>query len=191
MVAPINVNVTEGEDGKVEISEGEYTSEGFETNGLNPSEWHAAGIACYYTGPRPAIHKWPNNIFSGSYIDNTEACNVVNNTNGSTVGYKYFNFGNNKFSLLTLRLIPQGVNGTIHIWMDSPFASLKGAQKGAVKGREIGSITLTADMAKTSTELSAHLSQLSKIKGKHALYLTFSSNTPDASLCTLTELRFQ
>ena len=36
MVAPITVKVEEGEGGKVEISEGEYTSEGFALNGLNP-----------------------------------------------------------------------------------------------------------------------------------------------------------
>lgn len=203
MVAPISVNVTEGKDGKVEISEGEYTSEGFEMNGLNPAEWHAAGIACYYTGPKPAIHKWPNNTFSGSYVDNSEACNVVNNTDGSTVGYKYFNFGNDKtgksnlpqkvpsVSQLTLRLIPQGVNGIIHIWIDSPFASQKGAGKNAHKGRELGSVSLTADMPKTSTEISTRLPQLSKLKGKHALYLKFSSDTPGTSLCTLTGLKFE
>ena len=49
MVAPIEVKVTEGPDGKVEISEAEYTSEGFELGGLNPRERHSAGIACWFT----------------------------------------------------------------------------------------------------------------------------------------------
>ena len=51
MVAPIEVKVEEGKGGKVTISEGEYTSEGFSTEGLNPLERHSAGIACWYTGP--------------------------------------------------------------------------------------------------------------------------------------------
>ena len=68
MVAPIEVNVEEGPGGKVEISEGEYTSEGFALNGLNPLECHSAGIACWYTGPKPATHEWPNNTFYGSYV---------------------------------------------------------------------------------------------------------------------------
>ena len=69
MVAPITVKVEEGEGGKVEISEGEYTSEGFALNGLNPLECHSAGICCWYTGPKVAIHEWPNNTFYGSYVE--------------------------------------------------------------------------------------------------------------------------
>ena len=107
MVAPITVKVEEGEGGKVEISEGEYTSEGFALNGLNPLERHSAGICCWYTGPKVAIHEWPNNTFYGSYVEASYGTDdkfaapydirnntnyVVNNTDGSIVGYKYFNF---------------------------------------------------------------------------------------------------
>ena len=67
MVAPITVNIEEGPGGKVSISEGEYNSNGFALEGLNPFERHSAGIACWYTGPKPAIHEWPNNTFFGSY----------------------------------------------------------------------------------------------------------------------------
>ena len=45
MVAPITVNVEEGPGGKVTISEGEYNSNGFALEGLNPFERHSAGIA--------------------------------------------------------------------------------------------------------------------------------------------------
>ena len=71
MVAPIEVKVQEGKGGKVEISEGEYNSEGFALNGLNPLERHSAGIACWLTGPKPAIHNWPNNTFYGSYVESS------------------------------------------------------------------------------------------------------------------------
>ena len=57
MVAPITVKVEEGKGGKVEISEGEYNSEGFSLEGLNPRERHSAGIACWYRVPRlPSMH---------------------------------------------------------------------------------------------------------------------------------------
>lgn len=68
MAAPTEIEVTEGENGKNVISEAEYTSEGFMTEGLNPFVRHSAGMASYLTAPKPAIHEWPNNTFSGSYI---------------------------------------------------------------------------------------------------------------------------
>ena len=69
MVAPITVKVKEGKGGWVDISEGEYNSEGFALNGLDPFETHSAGIACWHTGPKPAVHEWPNNTYYGSYIE--------------------------------------------------------------------------------------------------------------------------
>ena len=124
MVAPIEVKVQEGKGGKVEISEGEYNSEGFALNGLNPLERHSAGIACWLTGPKPAKHNWPNNTFYGSYVESSYGTDsnfdepydlknntnrIINNTDGSIVGYKYFNFteANGKDNIqLLLRLIP-------------------------------------------------------------------------------------
>lgn len=89
------------------ISEGEYTSEGFSTDGLDPLAKTPAGIACYFVGPEPARQEFPYFVFPGSYIQasylDTDSyqgpfnqkipyCPVVNNTSGSTVGYKYFDF---------------------------------------------------------------------------------------------------
>ena len=68
MVAPIEVEVTEGPNGKVTISEGEYTSEGFAVEGLNPLKRHSAGIAYYHTGSNGMKARFPNFIFSDSYI---------------------------------------------------------------------------------------------------------------------------
>ena len=200
MVAPITVNVEEGPGGKVRISEGEYTSEGFALDGLDPLERHSAGIACWYTGPRPAIHEWPNNTFYGSYVAATYGTDtnmdapydlvnnsnpVVNNTNGSIVGYKYFNFtatnGNEDVSLL-LRLIPAGIDGTITIMADRPWTS----QGGHV----LGTIELKADMPQESTELAVELPSLSELTGKHALFFVFKSDTKAQSLCTLEDFVF-
>ena len=212
MVAPITVNVEEGPGGKVKISEGEYTSEGFATDGLDPLERHSAGLACWYTGPRPAVHEWPNNTFYGSYVAATYGGDegmtkeealastskfdapydlhynsnpVVNNTDGSIVGYKYFNFtatnGNEDVSLL-LRLIPAGIDGTITIMVDRPWTS-----QG---GRVLGTIELKADMPQESTELAAELPSLAELTGKHALFFVFSSETKAQSLCTLEDFVF-
>ena len=194
MVAPITVKVETGKGGKVEISEGEYTSEGFATNGLDPFERHSAGIACWYTGPKPATHEWPNNTFYGSYVasgygtdskfdapydlrNNTN--DVVNNTDGSIVGYKYFNFDGveDENLRLLLNLTPEGIDGTIDIMADRPWVS-----QG---GQLLGSISLRADMPQTPTELSADLKGTDKLQGKHAIFFVFKSDTKEQSLCKL------
>ena len=201
MVAPITVKVEEGAGGKVEISEGEYTSEGFALNGLDPFERHSAGICCWYTGPKVAVHEWPNNTFYGSYVavsygtddkfekpydlkNNTNF--VVNNTDGSIVGYKYFNFDavqGRKDVKLSMRLIPEGIDGTITIMLDRPWTS-----QG---GKEIGSITLKKDMPKTPTEIKTELPALSELAGKHAIFFVFKSEAKEKSLCTLCDFVFK
>ena len=212
MVAPITVKVEEGAGGKVEISEGEYTSEGFALEGLDPLERHSAGIACWYTGPKPAEHNWPKKIFYGSYVATSygttdraiskEALEsqekygapydlqyntnyVVNNTAGSIVGYKYFNFtetnGEDDLQLL-LRLTPEGVDGTINVMADRPWES-----QGGVK---VGSFDLKADMPKTSTEVAIDVPVLAEMTGKHALFFVFSSKTKEKSICTLEDFAF-
>lgn len=200
MVAPIDVRVEEGAGGKVEITEGEYTSEGFSLDGLNPLERHSAGIACWYTGTKRAVHEWPNNTFYGSYVavsygpdKNMEkpyalpsnSNPVVNNTDGSIVGYKYFNFTatQGKQMQLLLNLVPAGIDGTISVMADSPWPSRGGMLLGELK--------LTADMPQTETELAVALPQLSTFSGKHAIFLTFASETKEKSLCTLQDFVFQ
>ena len=200
MVAPINVRVEEGAGGKVMITEGELTSEGFAIDGLNPFERHSAGIACWLTGPTVAIHEWPKNIFSGSYVETSYGTEtnfdapydlvnntnrVVNNTDGSIVGYKYFDLtktnGQQNLKLL-LRLIPEGIDGTITIMLDRPWKS-----RG---GKILGTIDLKADMPQTSTELSAAIPAIAEYTGKHALFFTFSSETKEKSMCILEDFVF-
>ena len=201
MVAPIDVKVEEGKGGKVEISEGEYNSEGFELDGLDPLERHSAGIACWLTGPKPAVHEWPNNTFYGSYVaasygtddkfdapydlrNNTNQ--VVNNTDGSIVGYKYFNFtalqGKKNVQLL-LKIIPEGIDGTIEVMADRPWASQRGLT--------LGKIDVRGDMpAGTPIELTIPLQGLSGLAGKHALFFVFKSDFKERSICTLEDFVF-
>ena len=203
MVAPITVKVEEGEGGKVEISEGEYNSEGFDIEGLNPLERHSAGIACWYTGPTPAIHEWPNYRFSGSYVQATRFNGepfkenpydlshntnpVVNNTDGSIVGYKYFNFtplqGKKDVQLL-LTIIPEGVKGTIEVMADRPWSSQRGLT--------LGKIEVDADIPMLEPiELAIPLPGISGLTGKHALFFKFSSDTKEKSICSLESFVFK
>lgn len=205
MVAPISVEVEEGKGGKVVISEGEYTSEGFALNGLDPFERHSAGIACWYTGPKPAVHTWPNNTFYGSYVaatygdsdkfdapydirNNTNP--VVNNTDGSIVGYKYFNFEADRLAnkgnlLLVLRLIPEGIDGTIEIMLDRPWES-----QG---GKKIGETKINGSWEKADWDVAIGISKdavANYLAGKHAIYFVFKSDTKEKSLCTLKDFVF-
>ena len=206
MVAPISVKVEEGKGGKVEISEGEYNSNGFALNGLDPFERHSAGIACWYTGPKPATHEWPNNTFYGSYVasgygdsdkfdapydirNNTNF--VVNNTDGSIVGYKYFNFDAKRLAangnlMLSLRLVPEGVDGTIEVMMDRPWVS-----QG---GKKIGEIALKSDMPKELRTMAIGISKEAQTKwlaGQHAIFFVFKSDTKEKSLCRLSDFVFE
>ena len=196
MVAPIDVQVT---DGKVIISEGEYTSEGFETEGLNPYKKYSAGIACYYTGPEPSIHSWPNMIYSGSYIiptyldgktytnpyDLSVSSNpVINNTDGSVIGYKYFNFDHthgNKGLKIVMDIVPLGVQGRIDIYVGNP-------KKDGIK---VGSITLKKNMKQGMTEVKAKVPSISKLSGKQPLFFAISSDTPGASICEIHHFGFE
>ncbi|MBR3568047.1 MAG: family 43 glycosylhydrolase [Salinivirgaceae bacterium] len=205
MVAPISVEVEEGKGGKVVISEGEYTSEGFALNGLAPFERHSAGIACWYTGPKPAVHTWPNNTFYGSYVaatygegdkfeapyelrNNTNP--VVNNTDGLIVGYKYFNFeaermANKANLMLVLRLIPEGIDGTIEIMLDRPWES-----QG---GKKIGETKINGSWEKADWDVAIGISKEAQDKylaGKHAIYFVFKSDTKEKSICTLKDFVF-
>lgn len=200
MVAPIEVQVTEGIHGKVYISEGEYTSEGFAIQGLNPFKRHSAGITCYYTGPKPAIHNWPNKTFFGSYVKplrlervpqgdpydlSVNHNPVINNTDGSTIGYKYFNF-DYTYSVphlqLKMNVLPLGVDATIEVYVDSPYPS-----RG---GKLVGEFKLSSSLAKKITELKTDVPALSQYQGKHALFFVVKSAKKGKSVCELHDFVF-
>ena len=184
MVAPITVCVEEGPGGKVIITEGEYTSLGFALEGLNPLERHSAGIACWYTGgPYIEPGYGTEDRFEAPYELKNNTNRIVNVTSGSIVGYKYFNFnGIKKKPNLKLGLVPEGIEGTVTVWADRPWAS-----QG---GKVLGSATIKADMPQESMELAIPVPEAGKLKGKHAIFLSFESETKDKSLCALETLVF-
>lgn len=200
MVAPVTVKVEKGKGGKVIISEGEYNSEGFMTEGLNPLNRSAAGWACYLINPKGVKHNYPNNEFTGSYVkasrlnaeDFIGANNlklpinpVINNTSGSIVGYKYFNF-NHTTKLdnlkLTTRLKPEGVDGTITVMIDSPDAS-----RGGIK---LGEYNISKNAPQQMQECTIPVTALKGVKGKKALFFVFKSATEDKSICELYDFQF-
>ncbi|MBR3712375.1 MAG: glycosyl hydrolase family 43, partial [Bacteroidales bacterium] len=110
---------------------------------------------------------------------------VVLNTDGSIVGYKYFNFtdfkGKNDVWLL-LGMKPEGIDGKIEVYLDRPWA-----KQG---GKLVGTLNIKADMPQASAETPIKLDGMTNLDGKHAIYLVFSSPTKDKSICTLETIRF-
>jgi arabinoxylan arabinofuranohydrolase len=202
MVAPVEVKVEKGLGGSVSITEGEYTSEGFATDGLDPQKRYPAGIACYLTCPEPTYRENGSSVFSGSYVEATyvdgipqgdpydlrvNSNPVVNNTDGSVVGFKYFNLdklSRRRDVKMLLNLKPTGVGGQINVMIDSPWAS-----RG---GKHIGTLALTAGKsAVKARDFAVKLQGLETVKGKHAVYFVFCSPTKKKSLCTFYQLVVQ
>ena len=208
MVAPVSISVTPGPGGKVEISEGEYNSQGFELDGLNPLEWHSAGIACYYTGPQLSVKNRGGNIFYGSYIEPAYGVwqpgigvyeqtqdryagaagdpyaleinhnPVVNNTPGSVVGYKYFNFDGARVRRLRMSLVPKGVRGRIVVMADSPWEDQGGTR--------LGTLRLSGRGKQALRTFRICVRRARRLQGPHALYFVFEGDgSQDASLCDL------
>jgi len=199
MVAPVTVAVEEGPGGKVTIGEAEYTSEGFETEGLDPTVPHAAGIASHYTGPAPSFERWPDFIFSGPYPEayrcDGYACKdplapAVNRsrmthiTDGSTIGYKSFAFDRlaGRRATLSIRLRSPGLPGTMDVWVKAPEAS-----RGGVC---IGSLRLPDEPSDAFRELTVPLALPPDLRGRQPLYFTFSSPSKKVSLCELESFVF-
>ena len=109
----------------------------------------------------------------------------MNNTDGSIVGYKYFNFTETegKNTSLLLKFIPEGIKGSIDIMIDSPWES-----RGGVK---LGSMELNASLPQEMTAMSAALPALSGYTGKHAIFFVFKSATKGKSICKLENFVFQ
>lgn len=158
---PVDVSINDA--GEVIISEAEITSSGLEVNGLNPYRKYSAGIMCYRIG---------SSYVKATYDENDNGSPVVNNTNGSIVGYKYFNFNNAEWQKteFALEYMAKGIDGQIKVMLDSPWEECGGTEIGTIDVSYIDSETEL-----TRETLEAY--QVDKISGKHALYLVFSSNS--------------
>lgn len=185
MVAPIDVKIKKQGGRKcVVINEAEVTSEGFRTEGLNPSDLTAAGYACYLYNPHGVGQQYPHFIFSGSYVKAPQGreglCPVVNNTAGSIVGYKYFNFSGRKYGSVKILLEPLH-EGSVTIMIGGPDT-----QRG---GKAVGSLTLGKDDL-GAKEFIVPVALPKGIKGKQALYFVFSSPDSGVSICDFYGFQF-
>lgn len=201
MVASITIDVEEGPGGKVHIAEGEVTSEGFRTEGLDPLAKSAAGWACYFVNPDGATESFPNFFFSGSYVKASRTsdqspwfgpynlkqplCPVVNNTSGSVVGFKYYNFdriANLKNIKLKAHFKPEGVEGTVRVLVGGPSE-----RRGGIL---IGEFRISASDPKQLSEYITPVSSLDGIKGKKPLFFAFESKSKGVSICEFLDFQF-
>ncbi len=174
MAEPVDITFTE--NGKVEISEAEVTSEGMEMNGLDPFKLYSAGISCYTTGGSYIQATWDKNDIGGA---------VSNNKNGAIVGYKYFNFTNfceGKKDCLNLRINYTGTgnDGIIKVRLDSPYTD----------GKDLGTISVEKSDSQIAPVTKILSIDPEKIEpGKHALYFLFETSS-ESSLCSLNSFQF-
>lgn len=189
MVAPVKVKVQKRKGGKVIISEGECTSEGFSIKGLDPMSRTKAAIASYFHQPKGSSDSFPNFFWTGSYVQPDSCrkaeCTVVNNTDGSIIGYKYFKMRplrrarNLRF---TVELVPQGVDGKITVLVGGPTPELG--------GKVIAEIPVSANAPCELQSVTTGVNKVKGLWGKKAVYLAFSTEAEDTSLCTLHAFQF-
>lgn len=181
MVEQVNIRL-DGE--RLVIEEAEVTSQGFETDGLDPYKVLGAGAACYLTGAEDA-QSWDGSkrpyVFA-TYDSAADSNNpVVNIRNGAAVGFKYFNFGAGLTdgTRLETALTPLGYDAAVSVRVDSPYDA----------GKEIAGFKLSASDPRKKNVYTAELTGTNGLTGKHALYFVFSSDS-DKKLCKLHDLVF-
>ena len=207
MADPVEVKVEPGRGGRVYISEAKVTSEGLAVEGLNPQQRYPAAIACWLTGPEPVWRDSLGSHYSGPYVKATYPIEdrllkkgvvkdpydlsinvnpVINCTDGSILGYKYFNMSllnQRRATKMVLNLKTLGVKGRIDVMIDSPWT-----EKG---GQKVGSLTIPASKSSRAKDVAVALKGINQLEGKHALYLVFSSPVKGQSICEIMQLQLQ
>ena len=200
MVAPVEVIVEEGPGGKVTISEGEVTSEGFMTQGLNPLDKIPAGLACYHVGPQKAYTEGYQNSrpyikptyfdpksTAGPFNQKEPFCPVVNITSGSVIGYKYLNFSklrdkDGKYEI-NMEIIPEGPEATVDVLIGGPSVE----QGGEIIGRS----TIPCPSVKEMETVKVPIIIPENTTGKVALYFSFTSPQKNVPICEFYDFQFK
>ena len=165
MMEPVDVAM--GTDGKLYIGDIKYlngepvsskpvemTSQGPHINGLDARKWISAGYACHIFGSNKYAYIRP-----GYEVRDDISTPVVNITNGTTVGFRYLQFGTKAPKSVTI-VLEEAKSGTVNVRIDS------------YKGR----IVATAAFDGTTPEVIASLT--AGVIGKHAVYFEFVSADP-------------
>jgi len=146
------------------------------------------------------VQDYPNVIYSGSHTEivrnqydggnvydlSVNRCPMVNNTAGSVVGYKYYNFSKTYGETgleLVLDYTPDGVPGRVDVFLDRPSEP-----EGGVL---IGSLNVGAEGLGQPTTANIKVENLKYYNGKHALFFVFDSKTKGQSVCQLNYLHFE
>ena len=167
MLEPIDVAM--GGDGRLYIGDVKYlggepvsskpvemTSQGAHINGLDVRKWISAGYACHLFGSRHYANIKP------VYDKNDDiSAPIVNITSGTTVGFRYLQFGAASPKQVTI-VLGKGSELKVNVRLDS------------YKGRVIAS----AEFVDGESEVSAPVT--AGVIGKHAVYFEFVSEDPEA-----------
>lgn len=162
MLEPIDVAM--GADGKLYIGDVKYlngepvssnvvemTSQGPHINGLDAYKWISAGYACHIFGSKTRAYIKP-----GYEQTDDISTPVVDMTSGTTVGFRYLQFGANSPKTVTA-VLGEHKAVKVNVRIDS------------YKGKVIA----TMDIAATESEKTVELT--SGVIGKHAVYFEFLS----------------
>lgn len=164
MLEPVDVAL--GKDGKLYIGQITYehgepvscrpvemTSQGAHINGLDAFKWISAGYACHIYGSKVRAYVQP------VYEKNDDISSpVVNITDGTTVGFRYLNFGANTPKTVTA-LLTATAPVRVSVRLDT------------YDGREIASFDCRAGVHTVTSDLTTG------VIGKHAVYFAFASET--------------
>ncbi len=162
MMEPIDAAM--GKDGKIYLGKvlyedgepvasvpAEMTSQGPQINGLDARSWISAGYACHlYGGKAPA---WIAPVYEQR---EDVSAPVMDITDGTSVGFRYLQFGRNTPETVTMKLNVQAP-AAVSVRLD------------ARGGREIARAQLRPGMEEIRAKLTGG------VIGKHAVYFVFSS----------------
>lgn len=161
MVEPVDVAL--GKDGLLYIGDIKYlngepvsskpvemTSQGAQINGLDAYSWISAGYACHIYGGSKRAYVMP-----GYDKRDDISTPVVDITDGTTVGFRYLQFGTNSPKSVTV-VLDESREVSVKVRIDS------------YKGRAISELYFDG----STTELTADLN--TGIIGRHAVYFEFT-----------------
>ena len=106
-------------------------------------------------------------------------------TDGSVIGYKYFDFRkthDRRNLRLEVNLVPKGQDALVEVWAVRPSAA-----EGGVR---VGSFALSANFPERPRREIVDVSPLAARNGREALYFTFRSDRKEQSLCEIEDFRF-
>lgn len=162
MLEPIDVAM--GRDGKLYIGDVKYlggepvssgvvemTSQGAHINGLDAYKWISAGYACHIYGSKTRAYIKPGY----EQVDDISTP-VVNMSSGTTIGFRYLQFGPNTPKTVTVVLLEHKAL-KVNVRIDS------------YRGRLVASMDFVQDEWEKTVALDAG------VIGKHAVYFEFLS----------------